>query len=165
MRRVLSLIVCLAALVPTTALAANKACAFLTQADAEKIFGAPMKLVPASNTDVCHYQEVTEKPGSMGPGHLSVAINQRSSAAAETAGWNGIKEVRHLQEGSKNVKKLTGIGDEAWMTGNAEKGKVGVAAIIVRKGNSDFLLDSMVMEYRVSPDALIALAKKIAGQL
>jgi hypothetical protein len=165
MRRVVSLLVCLAAVLPGTAFAANKACSFLTQADAEKIYGAPMKLMSASNPDVCHYQEVTAKPGALAPGSLSVAINQNNSAAAATASWNGVKEIRHLRDGEKNTKRLTGIGDEAWMTGNAEKGKMGVAAVIVRKGNSNFMLDSMVMEYRVSPDALIALAKKIAGQL
>jgi hypothetical protein len=165
MLRAVPLVLAMFALVPVSAVAQVKACSLLTQADAEKLMGAPMKNFPVSNPEVCRYQEVTAKPNSMGPANLSLAVNKRSSAAAETAGWAGIKETRHLQDGQKNTKRLPGIGDEAWITGNTEKGKMGVAGIIVRKGNADFMLDSMVLEYRVSPDALKALAQKIAGQL
>lgn len=164
MRRVVAVAICVFAAIPLSAAEVN-ACSLLTQADAEKIYGAPMKNFPVSNPSVCRYQEVAAKPGAMAPANLSLSVNQHNSAAAETASWNEVKEIRHLKDGDKNIKRLTGIGDEAFMTGNVEKGKMGVAAIIVRKGNSDFMLDSMVMEYRASPEALKALAQKIAGQL
>jgi hypothetical protein len=60
---------------------------------------------------------------------------------------------------------VTGIGDEAYFTGNSEKGKVGVAGLIVRQGKSDFMLDSMVLEYIASPSAMKSVAKKVAQQL
>ena len=45
------------------------------------------------------------------------------------------------------------------------KGGIGVAAVVARKGRSDLMLDVMVLEYRASPDALKAVAKRIADQL
>jgi hypothetical protein len=35
----------------------------------------------------------------------------------------------------------------------------------VRKGKSDFMLDSMVLEYMASPNAMKSVAKKVAEQL
>ena len=45
------------------------------------------------------------------------------------------------------------------------KGKVGVSGVIGRKGNSDLMLDVMVMEYVASPEALKSVAKRIADGL
>jgi hypothetical protein len=111
------------------------------------------------------YEEVTAKPGSIGPGTVALTIDKSSSKDAEDRSWAGMKEVRHLQAGEKNVKPLSGIGDEAWWTGNIQKGKAGVASVIVRKGDSHFAIDEMVLEYRGSPDAMKNVAKRIAGQL
>lgn len=143
-----------------------KACSFFSLADAQQIMGAPMKVSPGTRAaKVCMYEEVTERPNSMGPGRVSLAVNKRGSQAEENIGWARIKEVRHLEAGQKNVSALNGIGDEAWWDGHIEKGKIGVAGIVARKGNSDFMLDSMVIEYVGSPDAMKSIAKRIAGQL
>lgn len=142
------------------------ACEFLSPADAEQVMGAPMKK-SATQTQpvVCMYEEVTARPNSLGPARFSLTVNKRKSKDDEDKDWANLKEVRHLQAGQKNTQALSGIGDEAWFTGNTEKGKVGVAAVIVRKGSSNFMLDSMVLEYRASPEAMKSLAKRIAGQL
>lgn len=142
------------------------ACKYLSAAGAESIEGAPMQRssIP-KNQNVCRYDEVSAKPGALGPAILSLTINQGKSVADEDRHWANLKEVRHLKAGEKNVAILGGLGDEAYFTGNTEKGKVGVASVIVRKGKYDFELDSMVIEYRASPQEMKSVAKRIAGQL
>jgi hypothetical protein len=142
------------------------ACSLFTINDAQHIMGAPMKVSPGTRAaKVCMYEEVTARTNSMGPGRISLTVNKRGSTEEESRGWASIKEVRHLEAGQKNTSALSGVGDEAWWTGNIEKGKIGVAGIIGRKGNSDFALDSMVIEYVGSPTAMKAIATRIAGQL
>lgn len=141
-------------------------CTFFTEADAESIMGAPMKRSKITNPQRnCIYEEPTARPNTIGPGTVALTLNQRKSVDDENRDWAKVKEVRHLQQGQKNVQSLPGIGDEAWFTGNTEKGKVGVAGVIVRKGKSDFMLDSMVLEYVASPGAMKAYAQKLASKL
>ena len=141
-------------------------CSFFTEADAESIMGAPMRRSKITNPQRnCIYEEVKARPNTIGPGTIALTLNQRKSVDDENRGWAEIKEVRHLQQGQKNVHALNGIGDEAWFTGNTEKGKVGVAAVIARKGKSDFMLDSMVLEYVASPAAMKSFAQKLANRL
>jgi len=96
---------------------------------------------------------------------VSLVVNKRNLKATEDAGWAQLKEVRHLKAGEKNVQVLSGIGDEAYFTGNTVKGKVGVSGVIVRKGNSDLMVDVMVLEYVASPEAMKSVAKRIADGL
>ena len=119
---------------PSSKTAANAGqvdvCSFFTEADAESIMGAPMRRSKITNPQRnCIYEEVKARPNTIGPGTVSLTLNQRKSIDDENRGWAEIKEVRHLQQGQKNVHALDGIGDEAWFTGNTEKGKVGVAAV------------------------------------
>ena len=142
------------------------ACTLFSVTDAQQIMSAPMKVASGSRAKkVCMYEEVNARPNSLGPGRISLTVNKRSSQEEENRGWASIKNVRHLEPGQKNVAALNGIGDEAWWTGNVEKGRIGVASIIARKGGSDFMVDSMVLEYVGSPVALKTIAKRIAGQL
>lgn len=142
------------------------ACKYLSAADAQSIEGAPMQRssIP-KHRYVCRYDEVSPKAGSMGPAILSLTINQGKTVDDENRPWANLKEVRHLQAGEKNVAVVSGLGDEAYFTGNTAKGKVGVASVIVRKGKYNFELDSMVLEYRASPQQMKAIAKRIAGEL
>lgn len=141
-------------------------CTFFTEADAESIMGVPMKRSKITNPQQnCIYEEVKARPNTIGPGTVALTLNQRKSVDDENRDWAEVKEVRHLQQGQKNVQSLPGIGDEAWFTGNTEKGKVGVSGVIVRKGKSDFMLDSMVLEYVASPGAMKAYAQKLASKL
>src|SRR5260370_32757528 len=142
------------------------ACTLFSVADAQQIMGAPMKVAPGTRAaKVCMYEEVTARPNSLGPGRISLTVNKRGSSAEENSGWARIKDVRHLEPGQKNVTALSGVGDEAWWDGHIEKGKIGVAGILAPKVNSDFILASMVIEDVGSPDALKAIAKRVAGQL
>lgn len=142
------------------------ACNYLSAEDAQAIEGAPMKRssIP-KNQNVCRYDEVTPKPGSLGPAILSLTINKSNSDADQNRAWAMLKEIRHLAPGEKNVAVLSGIGDEAYFTGNTEKGKVGVASVVARRGKYNLAVDSMVLEYRASPQAMKSIAKRIADQL
>lgn len=143
----------------------SKVCALFSAADAQQIMGVPMKPKPGRGQNVCMYEEVAERPNTIGPGTVALTLNQSTSPDEENKAWAQLKEVRHLQAGQKNVQVLTGIGDEAFFTGNIEKGKVGVSAVVARKGKSHFAIDVMVLEYIASPVALKASAKKIADPL
>jgi hypothetical protein len=151
---------------PTSEAAEVKACDFLSLADAQQIMGAPMKVSPGTRaTRVCMYEEVAERPKSMGPGRVSLTVNKYGSDSEENNHWARLKEVRNIAPGEKNVSALSGLGDEAWWTGHIEKGKTDVAAVIVRHGSYDFELDNMVIGYFASPDAMKSVAKRITGQL
>lgn len=141
-------------------------CSFFSEADAQSIMGAPMKRSAKTNPQRnCMYEEVKARPNSLTNGTITLTLSQSKSVDEENKSWAGLKEVRHLQAGEKNVHVLSGIGDEAYFTGNTEKGKVGVAAVVARKAKSELMLDSMVLEYVASPDAMKKVAKKIADQL
>jgi hypothetical protein len=141
-------------------------CSFFSEADAQSIMGVAMKRSDKTNPQRnCMYEEVKARPNSLGAGTITLTLSQRKSVEDENRDWANLKEVRHLQAGQKNVHPLSGIGDEAWFTGNTEKGKVGVAAVIARKGRSELMLDSMVLEYVASPDAMKKVAKRVADQL
>lgn len=141
-------------------------CTFFSETDAQSIMGVPMKRSAKTNPQRnCIYEEATARPNSIGPGTIALTLDQHQTTAEEDKAWAEVKEVRHLQAGQKNVQVLTGIGDEAYFTGNSEKGKVGVAGLIVRQGKSQFMLDSMVLEYMASPTAMKSVAKKVADQL
>jgi len=118
-----------------------------------------MKPKPNMGATVCIY-ELTE-----GSGSASLTVIKSANQAAEDLRWASIKETRHLQVTQKNTKPLAGVGDEAWFTGNLEKGKAGVSAIIARRGNAHFVLDVMTLDYRASPEQMTAIAKKVAASL
>lgn len=143
----------------------SRVCALFSAAEAQQIMGVPMKPKPDRGQNVCMYEEVTARPNSIGQGTVALTLNQRKSGDEEDKAWARLKDVRHLQAGEKNVQVLPGIGNEAYFTGNIEKGKVGVSAVIVRKGNSDFAIDVMVLDYIAKPDALKSTAKRIASSL
>ncbi len=140
-------------------------CRLFSAEQAQQITGVPMRRAAGEHgKTVCMYEDANPKDGSSS-GTVALMLNQHSTAPAEDADWRTLKEVRHLHTGSKNTRQLNGIGDEAWVTGNVEHGKMGVAAVIVRKGNSDFAIDNMALAYRASPAALQSVAKKIADQI
>ena len=143
----------------------SKVCALFSAADAQKIMGAPMTLKPGHGKNTCLYEETTPRPNSIGGGTVALTLTPHNTAEEENRAWAQMKEVRHLEAGQKNVQVLSGLGDEAYFTGNTQKGKVGVAGVIVRKGNAHFAIDSMVLEYVASPDAMKTIAKRIADQL
>jgi hypothetical protein len=141
-------------------------CTFFSEADAQSIMGAAMKRSEKTNPQRnCMYEEVKARPNALTAGTVTLTLSQSKSVEEENRDWARLKEVRHLQAGEKNVHALTGIGDEAWFTGNTEKSKVGVAAVVARKGRSELMLDSMVLEYVASPEAMKKVAKKVADQL
>jgi hypothetical protein len=135
-------------------------CALFSAADAQRIMNGPMKPKPNMGARVCMYQ-LTD--GSYGT--VALTLVKSSTKVAEDLAWASMKETRHLQTGQKNTKPLSGVGDEAWFTGNVEKGKVGVSAIIARQGNAHFAIDVMTFDYRASPEAMTDVAKKVAGAL
>jgi len=140
-------------------------CSLFSAAEAQQIMGAPMKLSSGHGATVCMYEETTTKSGEHDIARVSLTLNVRKSAEEEKRAWSNIKVVRQLKPGAKNISVLIGIGDEAWLDGHIEQGKLGTGGILARQGKSDFMLESSVLAYRASPDALKSMAKKIADQL
>jgi hypothetical protein len=138
------------------------ACFLLTQAEAEAVLGAAMKAKPQTRPSVCIYEETSPKGI---PATLALTVNNPASQAAEDGAWARFKEVRHFQPGEKNVQVLNDIGQEAYWDGYVEHGKAQTAALAARTGQSHFVLDLMLLEYRASPDKMKNTAKKIAAQL
>jgi hypothetical protein len=139
-------------------------CSIFSPEDAQAITGAPMKLAPGHGAIVCMYEEASPKPG-FDTARVSLMLNVENSVEKEAKEWQNTKEVRHLKPGEKNVTQLSGIGDEAWLDGNVEKGKVGLGGILVRKGKADFALQSAVLQYRSSLEKMKEIARRIAGKL
>lgn len=139
-------------------------CSLFSPADAQAITGVPMKLAPGHGAIVCMYEETSPKP-DMDTARISLMVNVARSVEEEDKEWKNTKDIRRLKPGEKNIAKLSGIGDEAWFDGNAEKGKVGIGGILVRKGKADFALQSAVLQYRSSLDKMKEAARRIAGKL
>lgn len=139
-------------------------CSVFSPADAQAITGVPMKLAPGHGAIVCMYEETSPKPG-FDTARVSLMLNVENSVEKEAKEWQNTKEIRRLKPGEKNITKLSGIGDEAWLDGNIEKGKVGVGGILARKGRADFALQSAVLQYRSSLEKMKETARRIAGQL
>ncbi len=139
-------------------------CSLFSPADAQAITGVPMKLAPGHGAIVCMYEETSPKP-DMDTARISLMVNVARSMEEEDKEWKNTKDIRRLKPGEKNITKLSGIGDEAWFDGNAEKGKVGVGGILARKGKADFALQSAVLQYRSSLDKMKDVARRIADKL
>lgn len=139
-------------------------CSKFSAEDAQAITGVPMKLSPGHGDIVCMYFEASPQPG-LDTARVSLMINEANSMDQENKEWQNTKEIRRLKAGEKNVTKLSGIGDEAWLEGQVVKGKVGLGGILARKGKSDFALQSAVMQPRSSLEKMKEMARKIAGQL
>jgi hypothetical protein len=139
-------------------------CSLFSPADAQTITGVPMKLAPGHGDIVCMYEEVSPKP-DMDTARISLMVNVARSMEEEDKEWKNTKDIRRLKPGEKNITKLSGIGDEAWFDGNAEKGKVAIGGILARKGKADFALQSAVLQYRSSLEKMKEIASRIAGQL
>jgi len=139
-------------------------CSLFSPADAQVITGVPMKLSPGHGDIVCMYEETSPKP-DMDTARISLMVNVAGSMGEEDREWKNTRDIRRLKPGEKNVTKLSGIGDEAWFEGNAEKGKVAVGGILARKGKADFVLQSAVLQYRSSLEKMKEIAKRIADRL
>jgi hypothetical protein len=149
---------------PQSPVAKIDPCAKFSVQDAQAITGVPMKLSPGHGDSVCMYFEASPQPG-LDTARVSLMINVANSMDQENNEWQNTKEIRRLKAGEKNVMKLSGIGDEAWLEGHVVKGKVGLGGILARKGKSDFALQSAVMQPRASLEKMKEIAGKIAGQL
>ena len=139
-------------------------CSLFSPADAQAITGVPMKLAPGHGAIVCMYEETSPKP-DMDTARISLMVNVARSMEEEDKEWKNTKDIRRLKPGEKNITKLSGIGDESWFDGNAEKGKVGIGGILARKGKADFALQSAVLQYRSSLEKMKEIARRIAGKL
>jgi hypothetical protein len=139
-------------------------CSLFSPSDAQTITGVPMKLAPGHGDIVCMYEEISPKP-DMDTARISLMVNVARSMEEEDKEWKNTKDIRRLKPGEKNIIKLSGIGDEAWFDGNAEKGKVGIGGILARKGKADFALQSAVLQYRSSLEKMKEIARRIADKL
>jgi hypothetical protein len=123
-----------------------------------------MKVSPGHGAIVCMYEETTPQPG-LDTARVSLMLTAERSVDQETKEWKNTKELRRLKTGEKNITQLSGIGKEAWFDGHAEKGKVGLGGILVRKGKADFALQSAVMQPRASLEKMKEISRRIADKL
>lgn len=123
-----------------------------------------MKVAPGHGAIVCMYVEASPKPG-LDTARLSLMLNEARSVEEEAKEWKYTKELRRLKPGERNITQLSGIGEEAWFDGHAEKGKVGLGGILVRKGKADFALQSAVMQPRASLEKMKDISRRIADRL
>jgi len=139
-------------------------CSLFSSEDAQAITGVPMKVSPGHGAIVCMYEETTPQPG-LDTARVSLMLTAERSVDQETKEWKNTKELRRLKTGEKNITQLSGIGEEAWFDGHAEKGKVGLGGILVRKGKADFALQSAVMQPRASLEKMKEISRRIADKL
>jgi hypothetical protein len=139
-------------------------CSMFSPKDAQAITGVSMKLAPGHGDIVCMYEEASPKPG-LDTARISLMLNVEKSVEKEAKEWQNTKEIRRLKTGEKNITQLSGIGEEAWFDGHAEKGKVGLGGILVRKGKADFALQSAVMQPRSSLEKMKEISRRIADKL
>ena len=149
---------------PQSPVAKIDPCSKFSAADAQAVMGVPMKVSPGHGAVVCMYEETTPKSG-MDTARVSLTIHVYDSSEEEDRAWNNMKVVRRLKSGEKNITQLSGIGDEAWLDGHIEKGKVGVGGVLARKGSADLMLESATLGYRASAEQLKSVAKRIADEL
>ncbi|MGZ4828594.1 MAG: hypothetical protein ACXV5J_06035 [Candidatus Angelobacter sp.] len=149
---------------PQSPKAQTDPCSLFSPEDAQAITGVPMKLAPGHGAIVCMYVEASPKPG-LDTARLSLMLNEARSVEEEAKEWKYTKELRRLKPGEKNITQLSGIGEEAWFDGHAEKGKVGLGGILVRKGKADFALQSAVMQPRASLEKMKDISRRIADRL
>jgi hypothetical protein len=139
-------------------------CSLFSPEDAQTITGVPMKLAPGHGAIVCMYEETSPKPG-LDTARVSLMLTEARSVEEEAKEWKNTKELRRLKTGEKNITQLSGIGEEAWFDGYAEKGKVGLGGILVRKGKADFALQSAIMQPRSSLEKMKEISRRIADKL
>jgi hypothetical protein len=139
-------------------------CSLFSPEDAQTITGVPMKLAPGHGSIVCMYEEASPKPG-LDTARVSLMLSEARSVEDEAKEWKNTKELRRLKPGEKNITQLSGVGEEAWFDGHAEKGKVGLGGILARKGKADFALQSAVMQPRASFEKMKEIARRIADKL
>ena len=148
-------------------------CNLLTASDAAAIMGAPMKIVDLSKNN-CTYGEYRGRGSFVSGGILDRAlyfnVKKYKDTQAEEKAWtkdtNGARDPANKDQ----TQVLSGIGDEAYLVGRTNDGKLAeYAAIKVRKGTAIFSIAILLPPGHepVSPsaDAMIAAAKKIADQL
>jgi len=136
------------------------ACTVFSAADAAQVLGVPVRLV--THTGRCAYEAAKATSGDWRR-NAAVNIFKYKSASDENSAWGDLKILRHLEPGRKNLTVLSGIGSEAYLQILPNR-NVTEAELWVHKSTWHFRLvaDS---EQSPSPDALKAVAQKIAAKL
>ena len=139
------------------------ACALLSADDAAQIAGTEMWYVPGPKK-YCEY--IDKKPAILRstPFSHSVTLEMRKYKNAQIADKEWAKATA-VHDQSKNPQVLSGIGDAAYLFGDVEEGKIGIAAVYVRKGTLILSLQNFELQSTSSAEALIAVARKVASQL
>jgi hypothetical protein len=148
-------------------------CNLLTATDAAAIIGASMKIVDLSKNN-CTYGEYRGRGSFVTGGILDRAlffnVKRYKDPQAEEKAWTKDTNGARDPANKDHTQVLSGIGDEAYLVGRTNDGKLTEnAAIDVRKSAAIFSIAIMLPPghepVTASADALIATAKKIADQL
>jgi hypothetical protein len=148
-------------------------CTLLTATDAASIVGAPMKIVDVSKKN-CTYGEYRGRGSFVTGGVLDRSlffeVNRYKDPQAEEKAWTKDTKGALDPANKDQTQVLKGIGDEAYLLGRTNDGKLTESPLIlVRKGAVTFSIGIFLppghQPVTLSADALIAAAKKIADQL
>ena len=148
-------------------------CDLLTATDAATIVGAPMKIVDLSKNS-CIYGEYRGRGSFVTGGILDRGlffnVKRYKDQQAEQKAWTKDTNDARDPANKDHTQAVSGIGDEAYLVGRTNDGKLTEnAAIDVRKGAAIFSIVIMLPPGHepviLSADALIATAKRIADQL
>jgi hypothetical protein len=124
-------------------------CSMFSPKDAQAITGVPMKFSPGHGPIVCMYEETTPQLG-LDIARVIFNAQHREVCGSGDKGMEKHERTPPAEDREKNIAQLSGNGDEAWLDGHVEKGKVGLGGILVREGKADFTLQSAMMQYRAS---------------
>lgn len=134
-----------------------RACAYVKEADAEKILGEPVLLKSQSDADnesTCVYASTRE--GSANSLQITVQVfpsDQHVKSAEEIA--------RGVKAKTATIEEVSGIGDAAWLEKNSSS-----LTLHVRRGNKAFLISALGSPERTpSLDEMKRVATHIAGRV
>ena len=146
-----------------------KSCEFLTQSDAEKIIGQPVRLIENTSKiegDVrksnCTYQGISKDKVSGKDINLYFSLEQQEqNPTVENAQKEFESTYKKIDEPDIFVGKLSGIGDEAFVISNPPNFQF----MMVRKGAMIFRMKLNKAPKKTSLEEFKAFAKKFADQL
>jgi hypothetical protein len=141
------------------------ACSLLSAADAASITGTPMWFVHGGRGS-CEY--IDRKPAVLSDTKFerAVILEMKRYKNTQVGDKEWAKATAVRGQVKEDIQLLNGIGDEAYLFGHIQDGKIGISQIYVRKGTLIVRLQNLdYFSHGSSPDALIAVARKITDQL
>ncbi len=145
-----------------------KPCQLLTQADAERILGQPVRMtgdISELKGEVrqcgCAYTGVAKDPASGQDINLYFSFEQKESSPSVEQARRVMATTKSENAHDTSIRDLSGIGDEAFLLGENPD----VHFIMARKGAAVIRLQIKVATEKTSLEELKSFASKVANRL